>query len=178
MDIQRVSAFAPAPAFRSLTEFPASIQQRPGGLSPSPRCEVLDQVDVSMPRHHWTAPGEFADEDRVWPGRMRRLGRAKLRHWGLDCLTDDVTLALTELINNAFEHGHGPEVKFRLYRTLKHVRIEVQDGSPKRPLVRQSGSLGEDGRGLLLVVSIADTWGVSEDGTCTWCTILTTERSA
>jgi anti-sigma regulatory factor (Ser/Thr protein kinase) len=29
----------------------------------------------------------------------------------------------------------------------------------------------ESGRGLFLVASIADEWGVSPDGTTTWCTL-------
>ncbi|MFF0698551.1 ATP-binding protein [Streptomyces tendae] len=59
----------------------------------------------------------------------------------------------------------------RFYLTDVHVVIEVDDGSPCTPVLRCPGPDDESGRGLLLVQALAEAWGVSPDGTTTWCTL-------
>lgn len=153
---------------------PATVQQGPGSSTPARQPEILDGIEVCIeraPRSDHEETGEVAQRDRPWPGRLRRLGRAKLRHWGLGTFADSVGLLLTELVTNALRHGEGPEVGVRLYRTGSHIWIEVTDGSPKRPVLRAAGPNDENGRGLYLVDGIADAWGVSDDGALTWCTL-------
>ncbi|WP_405526753.1 ATP-binding protein [Streptomyces canus] len=104
------------------------------------------------------------------PRRVRVIIRAGLRHWGLSGLTESAELLATELVTNAFKHGRG-DVGVRLYVTASHLLIEVRDGSPERPVSGRASLDDEDGRGLLLVTSIADHWGVSADGTTTWCSL-------
>lgn len=113
---------------------------------------------------------EMADRDRVWVGRIRRIGCARLRHWGLSPgLIDDVSLVISELVTNAFRYGQGDEVSFGLAFKGGEVRIEVYDGSVFGPCVRDAG-VEERGRGMLLVSACADEWGTSDDGATTWCT--------
>ncbi|MET9461946.1 ATP-binding protein [Streptomyces canus] len=104
------------------------------------------------------------------PRRVRLTIRSGLRHWGLSQVTESAELLATELVTNAFKHGCG-DVGVRLYVTASHLLIEVRDGSPVRPVSGRAALDDEDGRGLLLVSSIADHWGVSPDGTTTWCSL-------
>lgn len=120
--------------------------------------------------------GEMSDKDRLWPGRVRRTGREQLRTWGLDILCEPVELCLSELVTNAMRYGRGPILGVRLYRTASCLVIEVTDGSPDRPVLSAAGPYEESGRGLALVAAIAESWGVSDDGTCTWCRLSVPEE--
>jgi hypothetical protein len=136
-------------------------------------------MELRIPRS--SRPGlagadEMSEEDRLWPGRVRRLGREQLRSWRLDSLCEPVELCLSELVTNAMRYGRGPVVGVRLYGTASHLCIEVTDGSPDRPVLGVAGSDDESGRGLVLVEAIAESWGVTEDGTCTWCRLSVPEE--
>lgn len=109
------------------------------------------------------------DERRI--GQMRRITRAQLRHWGLAMLTDDATLAVSELATNAIKHGKGQPVGLRVRHSAYELRIEVTDGTPTPARLRSAGVADENGRGLLLVAALAKEWGVSRDGTTTWCSL-------
>ncbi|MEK8144013.1 hypothetical protein NKH18_25075 [Streptomyces sp. M10(2022)] len=52
----------------------------------------------------------------------------------------------------------------------------MTDGSPAMPVLSVAGSDEESGRGLALVDVIAESWGVTEDGTCTWCCLSVPEE--
>ncbi|MET8676119.1 ATP-binding protein [Streptomyces sp. NPDC004647] len=127
------------------------------------------------------AEGEPMPEyEGQWVGRLRRIGAAKLRHWGLPCLVESAELLISELVTNALRYGTGSEVAFRFLLAMDVLVIEVGDGSPGRPRVNEADPDKESGRGMLIVASVAATWGVSTDGTTTWCTLTiptTTRRS-
>lgn len=111
------------------------------------------------------------EADAVWPRRLRRLVRASLIHWRRPDLVETAELLLTELATNALRHAHGPDIGVRVQLQDDHLVIEVRDGSPLVPVPRCAGPDDENGRGLLLVEALADAWGVSADGTTTWCTV-------
>lgn len=113
------------------------------------------------------------DADGQWVGRLRRISTAKLHAWGLTALMDDAKLLVSELITNALRYGEGGEIEFRLVITLQGLLIAVNDGSAHRPRLKVVGDSSETGRGLFLVAALADDWGVSPDGTTTWCTLNT-----
>ncbi|MBC7268815.1 MAG: ATP-binding protein [Streptomyces sp.] len=124
------------------------------------------------------APGVITEADARWPGRLRRIARATLLHWqrqGLlaaaERLLTTEELLTTELVTNALRHGSGPEIDYRLHLTGTHVVTVVRDGSPESPVLRQASLDDEHGRGLFLVDSMADAWGVSPDGTAIWCAL-------
>lgn len=120
------------------------------------------------------ASGAFGgDRDGQWVGRLRRISAAKLCGWGLTTLVDDAQLLISELVTNALRYGEGSEIEFRLVITLQGLLIAVNDGSAVRPQLRVVGASSETGRGLFLVAALADDWGVSPDGTTTWCTLKT-----
>ncbi|MCZ4102951.1 ATP-binding protein [Streptomyces sp. So13.3] len=111
------------------------------------------------------------DPDGQWVGRLRRISTSKLRSWGLVALLDDAKLLVSELVTNALRYGEGGEIEFRLVITLQGLLLAVNDGSALRPQLRVVGDSSETGRGLFLVAALADDWGVSADGTTTWCTL-------
>lgn len=84
---------------------------------------------------------------------------------GLPSLADDGGLVATELMTNAWQHGRGP-LSFRVawYATRSRLRITVWDACGTRaPGARAfpelSADLDENGRGLLIVRSLAADWG-------------------
>ncbi|MET9776171.1 ATP-binding protein [Streptomyces sp. NPDC006367] len=113
----------------------------------------------------------MSDEDARWPHRLRRIARASLTHWGRPKLVDTAELLLTELVTNALRYAPGRNIGVRIYLRDDQLVIEVNDGSPLAPAPRRAGPDDENGRGLFLVDALAESWGVSADGTTTWCTL-------
>ncbi|MGW1143708.1 ATP-binding protein [Streptomyces sp. NPDC002454] len=115
--------------------------------------------------------GAHTDVDRMWPGLLRRVGNTCLDSWGMGGVRDDFGLLLSELATNGFRHGGGPTVRVRVWRTGHRVGIEVGGGTPRTPFAAPAPAspLAEGGRGLHLVGAFADAWGVTPDGTTTWC---------
>ncbi|WP_405878576.1 ATP-binding protein [Streptomyces sp. NBC_01136] len=134
------------------------------------RLRACTGLDVSFSRASGSTAGANAAADQAWPHRIRRIIRAGLRHWGRPDLAADAELLATELVTNALKHGCG-DVGVRLCPTADRLWIEVRDGSHELPVPRNATPDDEDGRGLFLVSSIADDWGVSPDGTTTWCSL-------
>ncbi|MFF7171619.1 ATP-binding protein [Streptomyces pseudovenezuelae] len=135
-----------------------------------PRCRVYAETDMSFARSSGSTAGAIATADRAVPRQVRRIIETRLTRWGLPGLIDSARLLATELVTNAFEHGCG-QVGVHLYLTATHLVIEVRDGSHELPVLGSAALDDEDGRGLLLVASIADHWGISPDGTTTWCSL-------
>ncbi|MFJ4084903.1 ATP-binding protein [Streptomyces iakyrus] len=136
---------------------------------------ALRALEVSIERRPDPESDGLSGADAAWPKRLRRIARASLTHWGRPDLIEAVELLLTELATNALRHGSGPDVGVRVSMQDNHLKIEVNDGSPVRPVLRHAEVDDEGGRGLLLVESMAETWGVSDDGTTTWCTLPLTK---
>src|SRR5690606_11819588 len=82
-------------------------------------------------------------------------------------VNETLSLITAELTANAVRHGHVPGRDFHVQLTLagSTFRIEVTDTrAEKQPSAASpsaTDSLSESGRGLLLVASLADDWGVS-----------------
>lgn len=100
---------------------------------------------------------------------------AEARHHALEALAElprvaeIASLLVSELATNALRHTRGG---FQLVVDLTpaHVRIEVHDTSPTAPLPRRPDADEGGGRGLLIVGSLADAWGVERwpDGKAVW----------
>ncbi|MEU8531092.1 ATP-binding protein [Streptomyces sp. NPDC048629] len=131
-------------------------------------------LEVSIERRPDPGSDALSEADAVWPGRLRRIIRAALCRWGRPDLVDVAELLVTELATNSLCHADGPTIGVRMYFRGADCVIEVTDGSPSRPLPRPAGPDDENGRGLLLVDELADSWGVSDHGT-TWCTLSLTQ---
>ncbi|MEE1756605.1 ATP-binding protein [Streptomyces sp. SP18CS02] len=99
----------------------------------------------------------------------RHLAGHRLDTWGIpygsDC-GEAAALIVAELAANAATHGRVPGRDFELRLVLsgaRELRIEVSDArGERRPLLARPEDQGECGRGLLLVATLAEAWGVVE----------------
>lgn len=92
---------------------------------------------------------------------------------------DDVALVVSELVSNAVRHGRavpGTGVSIGWECVDDGLQLRVTDGgSAEEPQVRRAGPKDTTGRGLAVVRTLADDWGVERnaDGTTVWARILT-----
>ncbi|WP_228083825.1 ATP-binding protein [Streptomyces profundus] len=92
----------------------------------------------------------------------RRLTRQQLHEWRAPSDTcDSAQLVISELVTNALRHTDSDSVgcEVRLLGTLLRVAV-ASDGHGPRAVPRTAGEDDENGRGLLLVCSLAQVWGV------------------
>ena len=103
------------------------------------------------------------------PHVARVFLRRALHGWRLDGLGAVAELLATELVANVVTHVGGP-MTLRAVRDGSRVRVEIDDPSSIRPVVRHPGVREEHGRGMLLVDQLADVWGVDShpDGKTVW----------
>jgi len=95
----------------------------------------------------------------------RRFVRDTLLGWGAHDLVDDALLLANELVTNAVVHA-GTDVGVSCALGPGYVQISVSDSHVSRVLpttVTESPPDKTSGRGLYLLVQIADTWGVEYD---------------
>jgi anti-sigma regulatory factor (Ser/Thr protein kinase) len=97
---------------------------------------------------------------------VRRELRELLCHWResghADADADVAELLTSELVTNALVHTDGDAV---ITATVTdRLRVEVRDFVARRPQLRAPASDGTSGRGLMLVHSLADSWGVLRHG--------------
>ncbi|MFD3583886.1 ATP-binding protein [Streptomyces sp. NPDC058683] len=132
-----------------------------------------------------TAGEETDTTERGHPSQLRRrLGRSDLRsvpearrelrellrHWGKPGRSEIAELLTSELVTNALVHTDREAVLTAVVGPSQ-LRVEVRDFVGRRPRVRapDTGD-GTHGRGLVLVDSLADAWGVQphEVGKSVW----------
>ncbi|MDN3021770.1 ATP-binding protein [Streptomyces sp. S.PB5] len=95
---------------------------------------------------------------------VRRALRELLRHWGRPGRSEIAELLTSELVTNALVHTDHDAV---LTATVGPggLRVEVRDFVARRPRLRvPNADDGTHGRGLVLVQSLADAWGVRAHG--------------
>ncbi|WP_424855043.1 ATP-binding protein [Streptomyces sp. SAI-170] len=93
----------------------------------------------------------------------RLLAVEQLRMWGLP--SDPAAHIVAELAANAVTHGRvtGRDFRLTVYVVGRTLRIEVTDTRGDRsPAPQHPAPDGESGRGLLIVMALADRWGVAE----------------
>jgi anti-sigma regulatory factor (Ser/Thr protein kinase) len=103
----------------------------------------------------------------------RELVTSTCLQWGVESLSDDLSLVVTELVANAIRHA-GTEISLSLRAIDGGVRLEVRDGST-RPLRRRAAlAFDEGGRGLLLVDALSHRYGVEAEpcGKRVWAELL------
>ncbi|WP_338900246.1 ATP-binding protein [Streptomyces sp. TG1A-60] len=94
----------------------------------------------------------------------RRALRELLRQWGRPGRSETAELLTSELVTNALIHTDHDAV---LTATVspRGLHVEVRDFVARRPRPRMPRTDdGTHGRGLLLVQSLADAWGVRAHG--------------
>ena len=91
---------------------------------------------------------------------VRRALRALLLDWGRPGRSDVAELLTSEIVTNALVHTDDDAVLTATVRGHR-LRVEVRDFVARRPKPRvPRADDGTGGRGLLLVQSLADAWGV------------------
>ncbi|MEU3336780.1 ATP-binding protein [Streptomyces sp. NPDC002144] len=94
----------------------------------------------------------------------RRALRELLRQWGRPGRSDVAELLTSELVTNALVHTDHDAVLTAVVGQ-RGLRVEVRDFVARRPrpCPANTGD-GTHGRGLVLVQSLADAWGVRTHG--------------
>lgn len=111
--------------------------------------EALERSSASL-RHHPSSPGV-----------ARRFVADVLRKWRCEDLLQTVELAVSELVTNALIHARTP-VDVTVSLRERDVRVDVVDRGSGKPQIRASEEAADSGRGLLIVQSLATSWGVRE----------------
>ena len=82
--------------------------------------------------------------------------------WSGDSV-DSILICTDELVTNAILHACS-DLDVVVRRSAGQLRVEVHDRSTRPPLRRVEPIDADSGRGLNVVESLADRWGVSSDG--------------
>ncbi len=123
---------------------------------------ALVVCDYSGPSDAWrSATLSVEDVDAVF--RARQFTRHTLRLWKLPQLEETVTLLVSEMVTNALVHTGGTAT-LELRRDENQVRVLVTDAHTRVPRPRHVDIDATGGRGLLLVESLAEEWGVEPSG--------------
>jgi len=113
---------------------------------------------------------------------LRRALRKHLELWGLPGLVHDAQICVTELVANVIAHvGSGTPTRLAVSMNEGWLRLEVHDPETRAlPRVVRATTGAEGGRGMLMVDSIAERWGVILCGSSkvTWCELPTGLRSS
>lgn len=137
------------------TGVPADRLRLPG----YPLSDVQPDVWHQPPDPPREARIRLAPEPASVPALRRLLGRL-LASWRLDALVGgDVDLMASELATNSILHA-ATELTVIVRYLGAVVRVEVGDGSSEAPLPRDAEDDDLDGRGLLIVDTLATAWGV------------------
>ncbi|MGW1950520.1 SpoIIE family protein phosphatase [Streptomyces sp. NPDC001940] len=99
----------------------------------------------------------------------RKAARRKLAAWKIGEETAFTTeLIVSELVANAVRYG-APPYRLRLIFDDR-LTCEIRDAGTSVPRLKHARAIDEGGRGLFIVASIADTWGVRyhEQGKTVW----------
>jgi anti-anti-sigma factor len=103
--------------------------------------------------------------------QSRVLVRERCAAWGVEDVSEDAQIVVTELVSNAVEHaGTALDVVASLRGDYLH--LAVHDGDPTPPR-RKRRPRGARGRGLQLVESVAASWGslLEDGGKVVWATL-------
>ncbi|MFK4108408.1 ATP-binding protein [Streptomyces sp. NPDC002176] len=129
------------------------------GASPADTGDT-DDGDTGGTREAQRLRRELTRADLAAVPEARRELRALLRHWDRPDRTGVAELLTSELVTNALVHTDDDAILTAVV-SPRGLRVEVRDFVARGPLMR-TPEPDEDtnGRGLILVQSLADAWGV------------------
>ncbi len=100
-------------------------------------------------------------------GVVRQLLDGELRPDALDT----AELCVSELVTNAILHA-STDVELRVTLASQRIRLAVSDESDELPTLERHTATASTGRGLAMVIAVADSWGVErhdQHGKTVWC---------
>ena len=105
-------------------------------------------------------------------GAARRFLACTLFEWHAGDVEWQATQLVSELATNAVLHA-GTDFTLSVDLVEGVVRLQVRDGSRRAPRARRYGLAATTGRGLGLVASLSQDWGVEADGSgkTVWCVL-------
>jgi hypothetical protein len=112
--------------------------------------------------------------DAEAPGQARDLVACACAAWGIEQVSREARLIVSELVTNAVEHA-GAGIEVELVNREPYLHIRVRDASPVLPTTRELPAEGLKGRGLYLVDVYSGGWGAIGDdrGKVVWATLRT-----
>ncbi|WP_406729415.1 SpoIIE family protein phosphatase [Streptomyces sp. GD-15H] len=134
--------------------------------------QPIDDIVLLVARTRLLGPSHMAQwdvpADPAQVGVARTQALRRLQAWGLEELSFTTELILSELVTNAIRYGAEP-IRVRLLRDRSLI-CEVSDASSTSPHPRRAKPTDEGGRGLFLVASLANRWGIryTPDGKIIW----------
>ncbi|MFB6440268.1 ATP-binding protein [Streptomyces sp. NPDC056411] len=149
-----------------------------------------DGGPARAPRGPVSAPPEPVGESPLGevrlPSRPQSAGTARrltacvlLKQWSLaPQLAEHAVLLVSELVGNAVRHTGARTFGLRMLRRRGWLRIEVRDPSRGLPCLMPVQEMDVSGRGLFLVDTLSDRWGVDllPRGKTTWFEMRVTDR--
>jgi anti-sigma regulatory factor (Ser/Thr protein kinase) len=97
--------------------------------------------------------------DVTAPALARHEVRAAMVRFGVsEDRLDDVLLATSELVTNAFEHGERPQ-RLELEYSDERLTLRVHDTGRMLPELRTPSPAEARSRGLVLVQALSQAWG-------------------
>ncbi|MFE0513113.1 ATP-binding protein [Streptomyces sp. NPDC058964] len=126
--------------------------------------EETVNVNVTEPAHAPQLRRRLGRADLREVPAARRALRELLRHWGKPGRSEIAELLTSELVTNAIVHTDDDAVLTAVVGP-RGLRVEVRDFVARRPrMCVPNADDGTHGRGLVLVQSLADAWGVRAHG--------------
>ncbi|HEY3471547.1 MAG TPA: ATP-binding protein [Amycolatopsis sp.] len=115
-----------------------------------------------MPQHAATTSAPVTlllPADVTAPALARHAVRSALLGLGVaEAQVDDVLLATSELVTNAFEHGERPQ-RMELAYDDGRLTLRVYDTGRMLPELRAPSPTEARSRGLVLVQALSEDWG-------------------
>jgi anti-sigma regulatory factor (Ser/Thr protein kinase) len=129
--------------------------------------------------HPMTHDGCTLPPETASVSAARRYVESTLERWGLHEAGWSCTQLISELATNAVIHART-EFTVELSCRGSLLRVAVRDGAARSPGVRHYAADSTTGRGLRLIESMADAWGVQPDsrGKTVWFEIDTSRRAS
>ena len=107
----------------------------------------------------------------VASGQAREAIRGRFTSSLAKVVLEDLLLVISELVNNAVEHGPHRPITVTLVMSDESIRGEVSDqGNPAAaiPRIKEATSGSQKGLGLTLVDRLTAGWAVYEGSTNVW----------
>jgi anti-sigma regulatory factor (Ser/Thr protein kinase) len=85
---------------------------------------------------------------------------AAIRAWHVPVDPGVAVLLTSELVTNAIGHEAGHTITLAITCSYGQLRVDVHDTSRSLPVLVETPADAETGRGLMLVATLSDTWGI------------------